>query len=60
MTLDGLGERVISVVQMPDGRYGVQNERDCSEIRAEDIEQIYANVITWLNLRWSMLPEAGS
>ena len=46
------GDRAFSVVKLPDGRWGVRNERDVSDITREDVEEIYQAVMLWLNLKW--------
>jgi hypothetical protein len=45
-------ERVISLVKLPDGRYGVRNERDVSDLDRDDIEQMANAMTIWFDLKW--------
>ena len=48
---DEVIQRVISVVKLPDGRYAVQNERDVSDLTADDEDQMASALMLWFDLR---------
>jgi len=46
-----LGDRVISVVKLPDERYAVRNETNVSELTREDEDQMAHALLIWFKLR---------
>ena len=49
---DQLGEPVVSVVRLPDGRWATRNERDTSDVTREDVAQIAEAFRLWAMLLW--------
>lgn len=47
-----LGERVISVVRFPDGRFAVHNEQDISEITLVELGEIIEILRFWTSVHW--------
>lgn len=47
-----LGERIVSICRLPDGRVGVQNERDLSDLTADDVQEIEEVFGLWLDLHY--------
>jgi hypothetical protein len=46
-----LGEAVIAVVRMPDGRWAVRNERDLSDLTADDEDAMADALLLWFEVR---------
>ena len=53
MTVHSIGPRTVSIVRMPDGRWGAQNESDTSNLTAEDLEGILLAFRLWFDLQWA-------
>jgi len=53
-----LGVAAISVVRLPDGRWAVHNERDLSDLTAEDEDAMAAVLLMWFQVR-RMKRDAG-
>ena len=47
-----LGERVVSVVRLPDGRWAAKNERDVSDVTLDDLQEIVEAFKLWAGLLW--------
>lgn len=47
-----LGERVVSVVRLPDGRWAARNERNTSDLTRDDLAQIVEAFKLWGALLW--------
>jgi hypothetical protein len=46
-----LGEAVIAVVRLPDGRWAVRNERDLSDLTADDEDAMADALLLWFEVR---------
>ena len=45
------GDPVIAVVRLPDGRWAVRNERDISDLTAEDEDAMANALLLWFQVR---------
>jgi hypothetical protein len=48
-------DRVISIIKLPDERYGVQNERNVGDLTIDDVNQMGHALFIWFDLRLRML-----
>lgn len=44
-------DRIISIVKLDDGHFGVQNERNVSDLTDGDLDQIAQALIVWFDIR---------
>ena len=51
MSTPELGERIISVVELPDGRYAIRNERDLSALTKGEEDKIADALLLWFDVR---------
>jgi len=47
-----LGERVVSICRLPDGRWAARNERDVSDVTLDDLREIVEAFKLWAGLLW--------
>jgi hypothetical protein len=45
---DGIYPRTISILQLPDGRWAVQNERDLSDLTRDDLRRMADAFHLWV------------
>jgi hypothetical protein len=44
------GERYVSIIRLPDGRWAARNERDVSDVTLEDVGRINQAFLLWVDL----------
>ena len=47
-----LGDPVVSVCRLPDGRWAARNERDVSDVTLDDLREIIEAFKLWAGLLW--------